>query len=86
VISECDANGSGAVERHDVGGHDLLSLLIKSNIAADMPESMRMSDSEILSREQIFPFPYIVFRLGITVITYFLEVPTFLLAGHETTR
>jgi cytochrome P450 len=61
VIAECDANGSGTVGRQDVGGHDLLSLLIKSNIAADIPESMRMSDSEILS-----------------------QVPTFLLAGHET--
>jgi cytochrome P450 len=62
VRAECDVNGSGPVERQDVGGHDLLSLLIKANIAADMPESMRMSDSEILS-----------------------QVPTFLLAGHETT-
>jgi hypothetical protein len=38
------------VEKQDVQGHDLLSLLIKSNIAADMPEDMRMTDSEILSR------------------------------------
>lgn len=58
--AECDVNGSGTVGRQDVGGHDLLSLLIKANIAADMPESMRMSDSEILSREHIVPF----LRLG----------------------
>ena len=32
-------------------GNDLLSLLVKSAIAADIPESMRMSDFEILSRE-----------------------------------
>lgn len=57
VHAECNVTGSGAVGRQDVGGHDLLSLLIKSNIAADMPESMRMSDSEILSREHIVPFP-----------------------------
>ena len=49
--AECDAKGSGVVGRQDVGGHDLLSLLIKANIAADMPESVCMSDSEILSRE-----------------------------------
>ncbi|KAI9460712.1 cytochrome P450 [Russula earlei] len=61
VVAERNANGSGAVEKQDVRGHDLLSLLIKSNIAADMPESMRMSDEEILS-----------------------QIPTFLLAGHET--
>jgi hypothetical protein len=86
VRAECDVNGSGLVGRQDVGGHDLLSLLIKANIATDMPESMRMSDSEILSREHIFPFPNLVFRLGVTIMTYILEVPTFLLAGHETSR
>jgi len=86
VRAECDVNGSGLVGRQDVGGHDLLSLLIKANIAADMPESMRMSDSEILSREHIFPFPNLVFRLGVTIMTYIPEVPTFLLAGHETFR
>jgi hypothetical protein len=53
VIAECTADGSGAVEKQNVRGHDLLSLLIKSNIASDMPESMRMSDSEILSRERL---------------------------------
>ena len=51
--TECDVNGSGPVERQDVGGHDLLGLLIKANIAADMPENMRMSDSGVLSREHI---------------------------------
>jgi hypothetical protein len=86
VRSECGVDGSGAVGRQDVGGHDLLSLLIKANIAADMPESMRMSDTEILSREHIVPFPNLIFRLGITIMTYILEVPTFMLAGHETSR
>jgi len=86
VRAECDVKGSGAVERQDVGGPDLLSLLIKANIAADMPENMRMSDSEILSREYIVLFPDLVYRLGVTIMTYILEVPTFLLAGHETSR
>ncbi|KAI0044004.1 cytochrome P450 [Auriscalpium vulgare] len=52
----------GAVERKDIQGHDLLSLLIKSNMAVDQAESSRMSDDDILS-----------------------QVPTFLVAGHETT-
>jgi hypothetical protein len=38
------------VEKQDVQGNDLLSLLVKSTIAADIPESMRMGDFEILSR------------------------------------
>ncbi|KAI0028886.1 cytochrome P450 [Vararia minispora EC-137] len=42
--------------------NDLLSLLIKSNLASDLPASMRMSDEEISG-----------------------QVPTFLVAGHETT-
>ena len=86
IRAECDANGSSAVGRQHVGGHDLLSLLIKANIAADMPESMRMSDTEIMSREHIVSFPNLIFRLGITIMTYILEVPTFMLAGHETSR
>jgi hypothetical protein len=45
------------VEKQDVQGHDLLSLLVKSNIATDIPENMRMSDSEILSRERSF-YPF----------------------------
>jgi hypothetical protein len=51
-----------------------------------MPESMRMSDTEIMSREHIVSFPNLIFRLGITIMTYILEVPTFMLAGHETSR
>ncbi|KAI0260279.1 cytochrome P450 [Gloeopeniophorella convolvens] len=62
VIAESSTDGSGVVEKQNVQGHDLLSLLIRSNMASDMPETMRMSDSEILS-----------------------QVPTFLIAGHETT-
>ena len=62
MLAECDANGTGAVEKQDVCGYDLLSLLIKSNIASDVSESMRMSDSEILSRE-LFPF-FLTLSLG----------------------
>jgi cytochrome P450 len=55
ILAERSDNGSCVVEKQDVQGHDLLSLLIKSNMAIDIPESMRMSDSEILSRECSFP-------------------------------
>jgi hypothetical protein len=48
VLAERSAN---AVEKQDVQGHDFLGLLVKSKIAADMPENMRTTDSEILSRE-----------------------------------
>ncbi|KAG5639166.1 hypothetical protein H0H81_006070 [Sphagnurus paluster] len=41
---------------------DLLSLLVKSNMATDVPEQQRMSEEDVLA-----------------------QVPTFLIAGHETT-
>ena len=57
VLAECNVDGSGSIGKEDVRGHDLLSLLIKSNITSDMPEHMRMSDSEMLSRESHFSSP-----------------------------
>ncbi|KAI0779889.1 cytochrome P450 [Fomes fomentarius] len=52
----------GALEKKDLQGRDLLTLLIKANMATDIPENQRMTDEEVLS-----------------------QVPTFLVAGHETT-
>lgn len=51
VLSE---RSNGMVEKEDIQGHDLLSLLIRSNLAADMPESMRMTDDEILAQVPTF--------------------------------
>lgn len=39
------------IERKDVAGKDLLTLLIKANMAADVPESHRLSDEEVLGRK-----------------------------------
>ncbi|KAI0824047.1 cytochrome P450 [Trametes gibbosa] len=50
------------VERKDLQGRDLLTLLIKANLATDVPESQRLSDADVTG-----------------------QIPTFLLAGHETT-
>jgi len=86
VLAEHNSDVSGAVGKQDVKGHDLLSLLIKSNIAADIPESMRMSDSEIVSRERLFSCLGFVLCSRTREMTWVLEIPTFLLAGHETTR
>ena len=82
LLAELSSDGSGTVEKQDVQGHDLLSLLIRSNIASDMPESMRMSDSEILGRKCLPPSRPTFFDFDLAN----LEVPTFLIAGHETTR
>jgi hypothetical protein len=33
---------------------DLLSLLVKANMSTNVPESQRMSDADVLSREFVF--------------------------------
>ena len=43
--------GSGSVARDDVQGRDLLTLLLKANMATDIPDSQRLSDEDVLARE-----------------------------------
>ncbi|TFK45693.1 cytochrome P450 [Heliocybe sulcata] len=50
------------VAKDSLQGRDLLSLLVRANMATDLPEAQRMSDEDVLA-----------------------QVPTFLVAGHETT-
>ncbi|KAH9891037.1 cytochrome P450 [Cubamyces lactineus] len=56
------AGKQGVIDKKDLPGKDLLTLLIKANMATDIPEQQRLSDEEVLS-----------------------QIPTFLVAGHETT-
>ncbi|KAH7910376.1 cytochrome P450 [Hygrophoropsis aurantiaca] len=56
------SEGGEKIEKSSVQGRDLLSLLVRSNMATDIPESQRLSDDDVLA-----------------------QVPTFLVAGHETT-
>lgn len=57
-----EAREKGRVERKDMKERDLLTLLIRANLATDIPESQRLTDDEVLA-----------------------QVPTFIVAGHETT-
>ena len=41
--------GTGAIEEKDVQGRDLLTLLIKANMAMDIPDSQRLTDEEVLA-------------------------------------
>ena len=45
------ATGQGSIEKKHVIGRDLLTLLIKANMATDIPESQRLTDEEVLARE-----------------------------------
>lgn len=38
------------VKRDDLQGRDLLSLLIKANMATDVPDNQRLSDEDVLAR------------------------------------
>ena len=51
AIYENRAVSDEVVKREDIEGHDLLSLLLRSNMASDLPESARLSDKDILARE-----------------------------------
>nr|BAK09450.1 cytochrome P450 [Postia placenta] len=51
----------GEKEKGNLQSRDVLTLLIKANMATDLPESHRLSDEDVLA-----------------------QVPTFLVAGHET--
>lgn len=44
----------GGIAQKDLEGRDLLSLLLKANLAVDIPASQKLSDEEVLART----FPY----------------------------
>lgn len=46
-VSEKDLQG---VERKDLQGRDLLTLLMRANMAKDVPDNQRLSDKEVLDR------------------------------------
>ncbi|KAF8839811.1 cytochrome P450 [Paxillus ammoniavirescens] len=56
------ATEKDGIEKSSIQGRDLLTLLVKANMATDIPDNQKLSDDEVLA-----------------------QVPTFLVAGHETT-
>jgi hypothetical protein len=51
ILASTDADTKGGVGKKDIQDRDLLSLLIKANMATDIPDNARMSDEDILARE-----------------------------------
>jgi hypothetical protein len=77
------ATEKDAIEKSRIQGRDLLSLLVKANMATDIPENQRLPDKDVLART-LRP-SHVSLDIHITdLLTQ--EVPTFLVAGHETTR
>ena len=69
AAARATATEKGEIEKNSLHGRDLLSLLVKANMATDIPESQRMSDEDVLARA--FPLlrilsidPDAVFRRG----------------------
>ena len=50
IMREHSEKSTSALERKDVQGRDLLTLLIKANMASDVPDSQRLTDEEVLAR------------------------------------
>jgi hypothetical protein len=67
------------VEKSSWKRRDLLSVLMRANMATDLPSNQRLSDEDVLARKYIF-----VLNHAINLITC-SEITTFLVAGHETT-
>lgn len=42
-----------SVSRMDMQGRDLLTLLMKANMATDVPENQKLSDDDVLARTSI---------------------------------
>ena len=61
------------IAKKDVQGRDLLSLLIKANLATDVPEDQRLSEEQVLSRE-FHPIPSPA-AAPLTLLTH-TEIPT----------
>ncbi|KAI9062669.1 cytochrome P450 [Trametes sanguinea] len=62
ILRASSEKKTGGIGRQSLQGRDLLTLLIKANMATDIPDNQRLSDDDVLA-----------------------QVPTFLVAGHETT-
>ena len=50
ILAESLEKGRG-IERKDLTQRDLLTLLIRANMATDVPESQRLTDDEVLARK-----------------------------------
>ena len=51
ILREAAEKQIDGVERKDLQDRDLLTLLIKANMANDVPESQRLSDVDVFGRK-----------------------------------
>ena len=51
ILSSSKIDSKGRVEKKNIQGRDLLSLLMKANMATDIPDHARMTDEDIQARK-----------------------------------
>jgi hypothetical protein len=51
ILSSSETDSKGRVEKKNIQGRDLLSLLMKANMATDIPDHARMTDEDIQARK-----------------------------------
>ena len=51
ILSSSEIDSKGRVEKKNIQGRDLLSLLMKANMATDIPDHARMTDEDIIARK-----------------------------------
>ncbi|KAN0097938.1 Cytochrome P450 [Tylopilus felleus] len=54
AAARTNATEKGEIEKNSLHGRDLLSLLIKANMATDIPESQRLPDEDVLAQVPTF--------------------------------
>ena len=79
--AQASADEKGEVGKDAMRGRDLLTLLTRANMATDVPQNQRLSNAEVLARRLYSP---LINAALISVPSS--EIPTFLAAGHDTTR
>ena len=50
IAARASSTEKGEIEKNSLGSRDLLSLLVKANMATDIPESQKLSDEDVLAR------------------------------------
>lgn len=50
AAARASATEKGEIAKNNLHSRDLLSLLVKANMATDIPESQKLSDEDVLAR------------------------------------
>ena len=78
LVKQSKASHNDDKENKSAKGKNILSLLVQANTAE--AEAERITDDDVMARA------YKLIFILVYLLDMFSEIPTFLIAGHETTR